>query len=655
MNFGLFETWLALPPALGWALGLAPLAPLVGWPAWVRWIGRRPPTIALQLAGRAALLVAFALALLTLVATLTTARTGLQALVAPATDAALARQQESESAWASGDSNRLNALVTRHVTEGRVALAALSGFPCQDPCLLAAAGVEPGPALQALAAQAAALPPNRSVSLARPDHRTMVIARAPLRDDDGRTRSLLLIGVAATDVMANTQRLAWQLAAATLLLSVAALFITRAVVARTLSQRVQDLIAHIGSEPSAASPGDELEQLSGGVSQLVRRSVALETQLQQVQKMEAVGRLTGGIAHDFNNLLTVIRANTSLLRGESDREELDDIDRAAQRGAALVRRLMAFGRQGPLELAPHTVGPLLHEFFATLRRLLPDTVRLELPPKIPGGAIDVDRTAFDQVVLNLVTNARDAMPTGGILTVAVATARPPADFATANGLDPTRTYLTIAIGDSGSGMAPDVAARAFEPFFTTKAPDQGTGLGLAIVYGLMRRHGGAVHLETAPDRGTTQTLWFPHHAVPDPTMTPVSGVAAAPTGTRTGHLLVIEDEEMVRRTTEMTLKRMGYSVTTAENGKEGLRLLEGPVPFLAAISDVQMPVMGGLEFVRLARSRGHRIPILLVSGYSLEDVDDVIARHPGVASLGKPWSAADLARALERLLVPNGS
>ncbi len=652
MNFGLLETWMALPNGLAWALGVGPVVPLLGWSVWLLYIGKRPPPIALQLAGRAALLVAFALALLLVVATLTTARTGLQALVAPATDAALARQREVEARWVGADSASITAIVARQTTDGRVVLAALSRFPCRASCLIASAGVSPGPAIEALAARAAALPAGRSTALGRPDHRTMVVARAPLRGPDGRTGALLLVGVAATEVIANTQRLAWQLAGATVVLSLAGLIITRAVVARTLSQRVQDLIAHIGEEVTIA-PGDELEQLSGRVGQLVRRSVDLETHLQQTQKMEAVGRLTGGIAHDFNNLLTVIRANTALLRTTTDREELDDIDRAAQRGAALVRRLMVFGRQGVLELAPHPIGPLLHELFATLRRLLPDTVRIELPPKIPGGVIDVDRTAFDQVVLNLVTNARDAMPSGGTLTVAVDTATPPADFATANGVDATRTYLTIAIGDSGTGMTPAVAARAFEPFFTTKPPDQGTGLGLAMVYGLMRRHGGAVQLTTAPERGTTQTLWFPYHAVPDPTATPPTGVRAIITsGPRSGHLLVIEDEEMVRRTTELTLKRMGYTVSTAEHGKEGLRLLDGPVPFLAAISDVQMPVMGGLEFVRLARSRGHRIPILLVSGYSLEDVDEVIARHPGVGSLGKPWSAADLARALDRLLDP---
>ncbi len=370
---------------------------------------------------------------------------------------------------------------------------------------------------------------------------------------------------------------------------------------------------------------------------------ALEAQVQHTQKLEAVGRLSSGIAHDFNNLLTVIRANASLLGSGTGRvPELDAIEEASVRGAALIRKLLIFSRKQDLTPRPWPVAVLLDELVAVLRRLLPASIELRTPNGYPDAAVMVDRVAFEQVMLNLVTNGCDAMPDGGVLEIDSRTEAATGALnspAAGGGMAP---WVRFTVRDHGTGMSAAVRTRAFEPFFTTKPAEQGTGLGLAIVYGLVTQMGGTVSLGDGDGGGTAATVLLPagEPAPPDQPTAP----DRAPGGG--GSVLLVEDDESVRRSTAMQIGRLGYRVSTATQGLEALALLEsGPLPDVI-VSDVMMPEMGGPELVKAIRARGWTIPILLVSGYSTESLAAIAASDPSVAILGKPWSRSDLARAL---------
>jgi PAS domain S-box-containing protein len=367
---------------------------------------------------------------------------------------------------------------------------------------------------------------------------------------------------------------------------------------------------------------------------------AIDAQLMRAQKLELVGQLAGGLAHDFNNLLTVVRANVAALGDVSRSPELAAIDDAADRGARLTRRLLSISRHDLLTRSPHAVAPLLHDTLALVRRVLPARLRIEAPDSVPPVTLLLDADAVQQALLNLMVNARDAMPEDGVLRVEVRVA--------AHEQVP---MLVVTVADTGHGMDATVLARATEPFFTTKATEAGTGLGLAMVHATMQRHGGHLTLHSTRGVGTRAELWFPMASV-DATLPPHEPPAEitrapAPVVQRAvgagAAVLLVEDEPAVRLATERALQRLGYTVTSTSDMASALLHLESGAPVDLVVTDVMMPGGTGVELLQAVRSSGRTTPILLVSGYAVDDLDAVLAADARAALLTKPWTIERLA------------
>ena len=372
----------------------------------------------------------------------------------------------------------------------------------------------------------------------------------------------------------------------------------------------------------------------------------LETQLRQAQKMEAVGQLAGGIAHDFNNMLTVIAAHARFLRdqlppGGEAHEDLDHLEEAVRRAGALTRQLLVFSRRQPVARRPVALDALVEGLERMLARTLGEDVEIVARYGAGDATVLGDPGQLEQVVLNLVVNARDAMPGGGVLVIETRRAGPPHD---------RRVCLTVS--DTGCGMAAATQARIFEPFFTTKPPGRGTGLGLATVYAIVAAAGGEIRVRSRLGRGTRFEIELPaHHAdEPPPDAAPVAG--AAPPG-RGETVLLVEDEGALRAVVARMLRQQGYAVVEAAHGGEALacwRALDGPggaVPLV--LSDVTMPVMGGRELAAalLAEHPGQRL--LLMTGYTDRPIPEVVVAH-GVEVLAKPFDALQLARLVRATL-----
>ncbi|MCU0985994.1 MAG: ATP-binding protein [Acetobacteraceae bacterium] len=411
----------------------------------------------------------------------------------------------------------------------------------------------------------------------------------------------------------------------------------------------------------------------------ITRHRALETQLAQTQKMQAVGQLAGGIAHDFNNLLTAIiaAADMSLERvgaDEATRADLVHVRRSAERGAALVRQLLAFGRKQTLQPRVIALNAAIEDVASLLRRLLGQRITIALDLDSPGSLVRVDPVQFDQVIVNLALNARDAMPRGGRLTIrtgAVTLYRP---LVRGQEVIPPGRYAMVEVADTGSGIAPEHLGRLFEPFFTTKRDSGGTGLGLAMVYGIVRQTDGFIAVESVVGEGTTFRIYIPRHegaTLPDPPEESVSArlAAAAPRPAPAaaacapaplavdpaepaqgrGTILLVEDEEPVRRLTARGLSLSGWTVLTADSGEAALAVLaEQAEPPAALISDVSMPGMDGPALVRAVRAMQPDLPVILVSGYADTDPLTDLPGAP-VQFLPKPFSIKDLAARLEAL------
>jgi PAS domain S-box-containing protein len=374
---------------------------------------------------------------------------------------------------------------------------------------------------------------------------------------------------------------------------------------------------------------------------------ALERQLRQAQKMEAVGRLAGGVAHDFNNLLAVIggRAELLLQRLAADdprRRHAEIIQAVVRRGAGLARQLLAFGRRQVFRPRVVDVNDVVREAEPLLRRLLGEDVELAVTLQADPGRVLADPVQLEQILVNLSANAREAMPHGGRLTIDTRLVR--LDRASADrhpGLAPGE-YVALTVTDTGVGMSPDVQARAFEPFFTTKPPGQGAGLGLATVYGFVKQMGGHVALESEPARGTAVGVYLPlaPEATPEPAATAPS--AAPPRGTET--VLLVEDEPDVRELAIEILEGYGYRVLPAAGPAEALDVAERhPGPIHLLLTDVVMPGMSGPELARRLEGERPGLRVLYMSGYT---------EHPTVqrqvldlegALLPKPFTSEELA------------
>ncbi len=374
----------------------------------------------------------------------------------------------------------------------------------------------------------------------------------------------------------------------------------------------------------------------------------LEHQLQQAQKMEAVGQLAGGMAHDFNNLLTSILAASELARedlppGSPAGSELDAIDHAGKRGAELTRKLLAFGRRQRLDFRLVDLTWVVREFSTVIRRVVRENI--ELRNDLPDAAVVVraDQGALERVLLNLVTNARDAMPFGGTLRIGVGKQTLDEAQARATGFATAGTYAALSVSDSGMGMDAVTLARAFEPFYSTKPPGTGTGLGLAMVYGVCRQHKGYVTVESTVGAGSTFTVLLPLVSGAPAAPAPAAAAAAAPGGGE--RILLVEDEEGLLTIGRRVLERHGYRVLTASDGQAALELLRAerePIDLL--VTDVVMPRMGGPQlYDALCRERRGGAPrVLFTSGYAARDIRETGALDPELPFLNKPWTISSL-------------
>jgi PAS domain S-box-containing protein len=390
---------------------------------------------------------------------------------------------------------------------------------------------------------------------------------------------------------------------------------------------------------------------------------ALEEQLRQAQKMDAVGRLAGGVAHDFNNLLTVIRGNASLLleqlAPESElRGELQEIERAASRASDLTRQLLAFGRKQVLQPQDLDVNAVVVQLTRMLDRLIPKTITVRLTPAAEVGLVRADRGQLEQVILNLVINARDSMPDGGSLelrTGEFGVGRAHGGWAGEGPVAPPDVpirpgrYTYLSVTDTGAGMDEATRARAFEPFFTTKAVGQGTGLGLATVYGIVKQSDGYVWIDSAPQRGTTVHVCLPRVEAEVKVMRPTPTSVMPVPGPRT--VLLVEDEDGVRDLTQRVLERQGYLVFVARDGVEALALFEDHKHEIdVLVTDVVMPRLGGSELVGKVRGQRSDLPVLFMSGYAR---NAAIRGAPGdrrTRFLQKPFTVPAFQQAVAELL-----
>jgi two-component system NtrC family sensor kinase len=372
----------------------------------------------------------------------------------------------------------------------------------------------------------------------------------------------------------------------------------------------------------------------------------------RLQRFEAVGRLTGGIAHDFNNMLTVILANAEMLAGSIGRDEgaladLDELRAAARRGTVMVRKLLGYGRRERLVLQPVNIGRLVQELTNHLRQLLPPSVQLTTRAE-PTPDVQVDPNAVEQILLNLLTNARDAMPQGGRVSVQTGRATLDAEHARRHGWGDPGEYVCMAVSDTGTGMDDAVMARLFEPFFTTKPPGVGTGLGMAMIYGLVKQHGGFVLVESQPGRGTTVRIYFrPAATAP---MEECKATEGTPRG-GTETILLAEDEEPIRRTARRVLERFGYKVIAAGDGAEALEIIRRRRQEIdLVLTDVVMPRVGGRALYEAARAEGAKMKFLFASGYTARDLGATGAIDADLPFIHKPWTIADLARRVREVL-----
>lgn len=361
------------------------------------------------------------------------------------------------------------------------------------------------------------------------------------------------------------------------------------------------------------------------VARDVSRQVQLEAELRQSQKMEAVGRLAGGVAHDFNNLLTVINSSAALLEDElSDPDSRDSarmISEAGQRAAQLTRQLLAYSRRQVMELRELDLNTLVSTTLALLGRVIGKDVTLSFTPGEALWTTRGDPGQIEQVLMNLAINARDAMPAGGVLEVRTENA----EIEGLSELDGTQvvpgSYVVLSVRDTGVGMSRETLEHIFEPFFTTKSVGKGTGLGLATVHGIVRQSGGHIWVDSALGVGSTFHLAFPRVTAPAAASTQPARLPSPARAPHHEHILVVEDDDSVRLVIQQLLERAGYRVTTAEHGEAALRwLAASPHAPDLILTDLNMPVMGGLDLRARVHARAPEQLVLFMSGYNAEAV-----------------------------------
>jgi PAS domain S-box-containing protein len=389
--------------------------------------------------------------------------------------------------------------------------------------------------------------------------------------------------------------------------------------------------------------------LANDVSERLR----LEEQLRQAQKMEAIGRLAGGIAHDFNNVLSVILSYGEILLadlkpGEPMRDDIEEIRKAGKRAAALTRQLLLFSRQQVIDPKVLDLNEVLLSMDKMLQRIIGEDVELVSQAGQGLGRVRADPGSIEQVIMNLVVNARDAMPTGGRLTIETANVVLDGEYAREHmGVKPG-PHVALAVSDTGIGMDRATQARIFEPFFTTKPQDKGTGLGLSTVFGIVQQGGGSVCVSSEPGKGTTFKIYLPRvDAVVD-----AAGPQAAPATNRGAEtILLVEDDDQVRAIARVILRKHGYEVIEARHAGEALLLCEQhPGTIHLLLSDVVMPQMSGPELAKRLADVRPEMKLICISGYT----DDSVLRHGvldvQIAYLQKPITPETLARKVREVL-----
>jgi PAS domain S-box-containing protein len=382
---------------------------------------------------------------------------------------------------------------------------------------------------------------------------------------------------------------------------------------------------------------------------------ALEDQLRHAQKMEAIGQLTGGIAHDFNNLLTVILANADMLErglpkddGELA-EDLTDLRRAAQRGGDMVRKLLGYSRRGMIALRPLNIATVVADVLPTMRRILPENIEVRFLPRAADAMVQADEGALEQILFNLATNARDAMPDGGVLRVEVSHVLLHDEHNAVRGWGGTSgEYVHLLVSDTGQGMDEETKERIFDPFFTTKPTGLGTGLGMAMIYGLVKQQEGYVDVDSAVGEGTSVSLYFPLAA--DEAVGEAEAEADAGTQRGTETILLVEDEDAIRRAARRLLEKVGYTVLLAADGEEALEVFgryEDNIDLV--ISDMVMPHVGGVELHDTLRDQGKSVRFLFTSGY-VGGPDDEGTLESSQPFLHKPWDVDELLLRVRGLL-----
>jgi two-component system cell cycle sensor histidine kinase/response regulator CckA len=401
------------------------------------------------------------------------------------------------------------------------------------------------------------------------------------------------------------------------------------------------------------TPEEGTATLLGVATEITERK-RLEEQLLQSQKMEAVGQLAGGVAHDFNNILTAIVGYTDLLAAElgsnaQQLEDLEEIRKAARRAAALTRQLLAFSRKQVLELRIIDVNGVVLNLDKMLRSLISENIELKTDLAENLAAARADPNQIEQVIMNLAINARDAMPDGGTVTIETGNVTLDDAYASQHVSVIPGEYVMLAVSDTGCGMDEKTKSRIFEPFFTTKPAGRGTGLGLSTVYGIVKQTGGNIWLYSEPGKGTTFKIYLPAIAALPEDIGKVAPAEAPRRGA--GTVLVVEDDEQLRRLTHRALDAQGYTVLVADGGGTALdiaRRHKGQIDLL--LTDVIMPDTNGRKLAETIQAARPGMRVLYMSGYP----DGAIASHgmlePGVAYLAKPFTTEAIARRVREVL-----
>lgn len=410
---------------------------------------------------------------------------------------------------------------------------------------------------------------------------------------------------------------------------------------------------HIQRLPQAIQVVLARQKLEQDLSHQDLEREKLEHQLRQAQKMEAVGRLAGGIAHDFNNILQgmfgfIEFAQNGLDPADKRFRYIEEVRKGAERAATLIKQLLAFSRHQVMDLKNLDIGQLVDDLLKIIRRTIGENIELVFTNNAVGAVASIDQGQFEQVLMNLCINARDAMPQGGKLDISTSLVQIDEEYiATHSWADPGR-YLQLSVRDNGEGIDAAIIARVFDPFYTTKEVGKGSGLGLATVYGIVKQHNGIIDIDSKPGEGTTVDIYLPFQDLE------AVAPGAEPEGLVTDGsetILVAEDEDMVLRMVQHVLSKAGYEVLTAVDGEEACTLFqERAADISLALLDVVMPKMSGQKVSEKIKELKPEVKVLFTSGYTVDEIHSDFILEEGLDLIQKPYAPNSLLRKIREIL-----